>query len=227
MKRSIKKALLVIALALLAGFVCIVCIVWFVSRPDQSNLAEGDLVLDTSEGPAFEVRVIMPRLGLPLGGILPDVLVKKLDGTPRELRFNHISPGARIGRVAPDRLELKADGWDFLIETDAEGRVGPETRLVFPLALGGRHLRLNCRPAAPANGYLITRPRAGSDELGGRFVVELANCKNAESGKTSNWPPAPLTVRGSFLGYVTPGSPDAGSDGTKVKVSASPDSNSK
>ena len=200
MKRYIKTSLLIIALALLAG---LLCIVWFISRPDESNIPEGELVLNVSQGPAFELRVIMPRMGLPLGGVLPDALVKKLDATPRELRFNHLSPGARMARVAPHRLEVKADGWEFLIETDAEGRVGPGTRLVFPLALGGRHLRLSCGPAAQLNGYLITKPRAGSDELSGRFVVELDTCKNVESGKTSNWPPAPLTVRGSFLGSVT------------------------
>jgi hypothetical protein len=38
----------------------------------------------------------------------------------------------------------------------------------------------------------------------GRFLVELAACKNAESGKAIEWPPAPLTVRGSFNGLPTP-----------------------
>ena len=61
-------------------------------------------------------------------------------------------------------------------------------------------MRLDCRPADRATGYLNTTTRAGSDKLGGRFLVELAICKNAESGKTINWPPAPLTVRGSFVG---------------------------
>ena len=42
--------------------------------------------------------------------------------------------------------------------------------------------------------------RAGSGELGGSFLVELATCKNAESGRAIEWPPAALTVRGSFKG---------------------------
>ena len=96
--------------------------------------------------------------------------------------------------------ELTADGWDLFIETNGEGRVAPGTRLVFPLGLGGRRVRLDCQPADRATGYLRTTTRAGSDELGGRFLVELAICKNAESGKTINWPPAPLTVRRSFAG---------------------------
>jgi hypothetical protein len=191
MKTSMKTSLFIIVLALLG------CLVWLGSRPDEP-VAES--ISDTSRGPSFEVRVVMPRSGLPLGGILPDALVKKLDGTPSELRFDHTSRGAQIGNVGHHRLELSADGWDFLIETDGEGRVAPGTHLVFLLALGGRQVRLRCQPADRATGYLGTTTRAGSDELDGRFLVELASCKNAESEKAINWPLAPLTVRGSFEG---------------------------
>jgi hypothetical protein len=194
MKTSMKTSLIIIALALLAS---LVWLVWLGSRPDEP-VAES--VLDTSQGPAFKVRVVMPRSGLPLGGILPDSLVKKFDGTPHELRFDHTSRGAQIGSVGHDHLELSADGWDLFIEIDGEGRVAPGTHLVFPLGLGGRQVRLSCRPADRATGYLSTTTRAGSDELDGRFLVELATCKNAESGKTTNWPPAPLTISGSFVG---------------------------
>ena len=190
MKTSIKTSLIIIA-PLLGG------LVWLGSRRHEP-VAES--VSDTSRGPSFEVRVVVPRGGLPLGGILPDSLVKKLDGTPRELRFDHTSPGAKIGSVGQDRLELSADGWELFIFTDGEGRVAPGTHLVFPTGLGGRQVRLNCRPADRATGYLSTTTRAGSDELDGRFLVELATCKNAESGKITNWPPAALTVRGSFVG---------------------------
>jgi hypothetical protein len=194
MKISIKTSLIIAVVALLA---CLVVLVVIVSRRDQPVAAN---VLDTSRGPAFEVRVVVPRSGLPLGGILPDSLVRKLDGTPREQRFDHTSRGAQIVSVGHDRLELKADGWDLFIETDGEGRVGTGTRLVFPLALGGRQLRLSCQPVDQASGYLSTTKRAGADELVGRFLVELATCTNAESGKAIEWPPAPLTVSGSFVG---------------------------
>jgi hypothetical protein len=200
MKKSIKTSLIIIALALVA---CLACLVWLISRPGESNEPDelvGESVSDTSRGPSFEVRVVMPRFGLPLGGILPDALVEKLDGTPRELRFDHTSSGAQIGSVENDRLELKADAWALFIETDGEGRISPGTHLVFPLGLGGRRVRLDCRPADPGVGYLRTTTRAGSDALGGRFLVELATCKNADSGKAIEWPPAPLTVRGSFVG---------------------------
>jgi hypothetical protein len=197
MKKSMKASLIIISLALLA------CLVVLVSRPDEPDETDEmfeESVLNTSRGPSFEVRVVVPRLARPLAGILPDWLVGKLDGTPSELRFDHTSRGAQIRSVEHDRLELSADGWDLFIETDGEGRVTPGTHLVFPLALGGRQVRLDCRPADRATCYLRTTTRAGSDELVGRFLVELATCKNADSGKAIEWPPAPLTVRGSFVG---------------------------
>jgi hypothetical protein len=221
MKKFMKTSVIVIALALLA---CIAWLVWRGSRTDQPDEAFAESVSNTSRSPAFEVRVVMPRAGLPFGGILPDWIVKKHDLTPRELRFDHTSSGAQIASVAPNRLELSADGWEFLIETDQEGRIDSGTRLVFPLALGGRHLRLNCRPADPAAGYLRTTTRAGSDELSGRFLVELASCKNAESGKTTNWPPAPLTVSGSFVGPVT--RPSLEPNGDRSKPQGNPPSGS-
>jgi hypothetical protein len=206
MKRSMKASLIIVALALL------VCLVVLRSRPDEPGEPVRESVSDTYRGPSFEVRVVIPRSARPLGGILPDWLVARLDGTPGELRFHHTSRGARIVSVGHDHLELSADGWDLFIETDAEGRVTPGTHLVFPLALGGRHLRLDCRPADRAVGYLRTTMRAGSGDidgrLDGRFVVELPTCKNAESGKVTNWPPAPLTVGGSFVGTATQPSPE-------------------
>ncbi len=116
MKKSIKTSLIFIALALV---VCLACLVWLVSRPDEPVDAS---VSDTSRGPSFELR---------------------------------------------------------------------------------------CRPADRATGYLSTT-RAGSGELYGRFLVELARCENAETGKILDteagarpgeaWPSAPLTLRGSFAG---------------------------
>ena len=129
MKASLKISLITLALGLLA---CVI-VLMLVSRPEEP-IAES--VLDTSRGPAFEVRVVVPRLARPFGGILPDWVVKNFDGTPSELRFDHTSGGVRIGRVAPDHLELRADGWELFIESDGDGRIAPGTHLVFPLALG-------------------------------------------------------------------------------------------
>jgi hypothetical protein len=76
-----------------------------------------------------------------------------------------------------------------------------------------RPVTLRCRPAARDDGrtsirmlrggstgigYLRITTPAGADELSGHFLVELATCENVESGKTLDWPAAPLTVRGSF-----------------------------
>jgi hypothetical protein len=197
MKRSMKTSLIIVVLLLLAGLIALIV---FRSRPDEPDELLGESVSGASRGPLFAVRVVMPRAGLPLGGILPDWLVRKLDGTPRELRFDHTSRGAQIASAKPDHLELRADGWDLLIETDGEGRITQGSRLVFPLGLGGKQVRLNCQPADPGTGHLRTATRPGTGELSGSFLVKLATCKNAESGKPINWPPAPLTVRGSFVG---------------------------
>jgi hypothetical protein len=200
MKRSMKTSLIIIALALLA------CLVWLVSRPDEPATASGS---DASRGPSFEVHVEKPRMDRFLGGILPTKLEAKLFGGG-ELRFDHTSRGAQIGSVRHDRLELRADGWDLFIETDGEGRVTPGTRLVFPIEIAEVQWTLRCRPADGAVGYLDATTRAGSDVLDGRFLVELATCVNAETGKIIDteaggnpgdaWPSAPLTLRGSFAG---------------------------
>lgn len=190
MKRWLKTALIIGALALVA------CLVVLRSQPDEPDAAS---VPDTSRGPSFEVHVLRPRLARPLFGIIPTEIEAKLWGSG-DPWFDHTSRGARIGSVGHDRLELIADGWDFLIETDGEGRIAPGTRLVFPMELAEKQRRLRCRPAERANGYLRTTMRAGSDELDGRFLVELATCENEETGKVIEWPPAPLTVRGSFGG---------------------------
>jgi hypothetical protein len=106
-----KTWLILIALALLA------CLVVLRSRPDEPVAAS---VPDTSRGPSFEVHVEKPRLARLLFGILPTKLEEKLMGGG-ELRFNHARRGAKIGSVGHDRLELSADGWDLLIETDGKG----------------------------------------------------------------------------------------------------------
>ena len=192
----------IIALAVLAGLVVTR------SRPDEPVVAG---VSETPRSPSFEVHVEMPRLARPLFGILPDPLVARLDGTLSEVGFDHASPGAAIGRAGHDRLELGAEGgWDLSIATDGEGLVAPGTRLVFPLRLGERDVILRCRPADRATGYLRAIRRTGSDELDGHFLVKLATCENVKSGKALEWPPAALTLRGSFEGLPQGGKRPSG-----------------
>lgn len=218
MKKSIKTSLIVIALALLA---CLVGLVWFVTRSDDPVRAS---VSDISQGTSFEVHVERPRMDRFLGGILPTRLENKLIGG--ELRFDHASPGARIGSVGQDRIELSAEGWDLLIEIDEEGRIAPGTRLVFPMELAEVKRTLRCRPADHPVGFLRTTPRASSGandhRLEGSFLVELAKCENAETGKIIDteaggnpgqaWPSSPLTLRGSFSGPATRPSPESHGD---------------
>ncbi|MCA1629931.1 MAG: hypothetical protein LC774_06275 [Acidobacteria bacterium] len=197
-----KRSLIVIAPALLA---LIACLVWLGSRPDEPDAASlsGD-----SRVPSFEVRVEKPRMDRFLFGILPVRIEEKLLGG--ELRFGHASRGARVGVAGRDRIELGADGWDLLIEADGGGGIAPGTRLVFPIEIAEVRRTLRCRPAERATGYLRAATRAGSGELDGSFLVELANCVNAETGKILDteagarpgdaWPSEPLTLRGNFAG---------------------------
>ena len=212
MKRSMKTSLLIIVLGLLTG---LAGIVWLVSRPDKTVVSE------TSGSPSFEVNVEKPRMDRFLGGILPTGLEAKLIGG--ELRFDNTSRGAKIGNVGRDRLELSADSWNLLIETDGKGGIAPGTRLVFPIEIAEKKWTLRCRPADHAVGFLdaTTRPsmsesksselpNGGSGVLDGRFLIELARCEDAATGKILDteaggnpgdaWPSDPLTLRGSFAG---------------------------
>lgn len=186
-----KTLLIILVLALLG---CLVVIGW---RTEELTVVES--VSETPQGPSFEVHVVKPRSARPLFGILPAELEAKLAGHG-DLGFDDVSPGAAIGSVGHDRLELRADGWELSIETDGEGEVGPGTHLVFPLMLAEKQRTLRCRPAVQPSGYLRTSPRVGSDALDGLFLVKLATCENVETGKTIEWPPAPLTVHGRFVG---------------------------
>jgi hypothetical protein len=173
--------LIIVALALLA------CLVVIGVRPDEPPAAS----TSASQSPSFEVRVEKPPSALPLFGLFGLIPA----GIPG---FDHASRGAAIGRVGHDRIELRAEGWDLAIEIDGEGRVAPGTHLVFPLELGGRQVTLRCRPADRRIGYLRITTPADAADFSGHFLVELATCENVESGKGLDWPPAPLTVRGSF-----------------------------
>jgi len=206
MKKSIKTSLIIFATALLVFVVCVVCLVWIASRPESDEPVVVS-ASDASQGPTFEVNIQRPRSDRPFFGILPTRLEAKLLG---ELRFNNASRGAKIGTVAPDHLELSADGWDLLIESDSEGRIAAATRLVFPIEIAERQYSLRCHPADPAKGYLHATTLPGSDVIDGRFLVELAKCENAATGKILDteaggnpgqaWPSSPLTLRGNFQG---------------------------
>src|SRR6185369_9777823 len=134
-------------------------------------------------GPAFEVQVELPAFN---SGRAPWEIPSVILGCDRGPRFDQSTPGAQVGKIAPDHIELSAaDGWDLLIKTDHDGRLAQETHVGFPVKRGGRPLKFNCRPADPTVGYLHTTSHAGSDDLEGDFQLEVAICKNAVSGRTA------------------------------------------
>lgn len=190
MARDRKLSCTLVALGLLAG---LAGVVYFsvLYRPDRPVAT---VVPGSSAGPAFVVQIIRPRLGLPLGGILPPSLF----GHESHVGFDSTSAGASIGVVGPGHLEFGADAWDLVLVFDADGRVDRRTEVVFELLFEERLRRLRCRPADPVVGTLRATTLAESAELSGSFDVELARCEYAETGEPLGWPPKPLVLHGSF-----------------------------
>ena len=189
------KKILLIIVGLMLVLACVFVLRLRRDKPLGASVAETSRSIG---GPAFEVQVGMPAFN---SGRAPWEIPGVILGYDRGPQFNQASPGVRVGKIGPDHLELSAEGgWDLLIETDREGRLTEETHVAFPVKLGGRPLKFNCRPADLTVGYLHTTASTGSDELEGSFQLEVAICKNAVSGKTAAWPYQPLKVRGSFAG---------------------------
>lgn len=182
---GVKPSWILLSLLLLAGLLAGLTVV---DRPVAT------IVPGSSSGPAFVVQVIRPRLGLPLGGIVPP----QLFGLEAHLGFDSQSAGATIGSVGPRRLELGADNWDMVLVLDGDGRVTSETQVVFELEFEEQLRRVRCRPGDPAVGTLSTSTLAESGELSGSFDIELARCEDAETGTPLGWPPKPLVLHGSF-----------------------------
>ena len=166
-------------LGLLAGFAVLVCSTLVVYRPDRPVAT---IIPGSSSGPEFVVQIIRPRISLPLGGILPP----QLFGLEAHLGFESTSPGAFVGSVDPRRIELAADDWNLVLVSDAEGRVTPDTQVVFEFVFEERLRRVRCRPGDPAIGTLTTTVLAESGELSGSFDVELARCEDADRSH-ANW----------------------------------------
>lgn len=197
--RGKKIVVIIISLALLLA--ALIALRRLREKPIGPSVSETSRIIGDR---AFEVQVEMPAFN---SGRAPWEIPGVILGYDRGPRFDQASPGAQVGKIAPDHIELRADGgWDLLIETDAEGRLAHETHVAFPVKLGGRPLKFNCRPADPPIGYLHITARSDSDELEGEFQLEIAICTNAVSGKTAAWPYQPLKVRGNFAGLRKQGS---------------------
>jgi hypothetical protein len=198
-KRS-RLIILIVVIVLLA--VPIALLLLFRSPPPPPVAPSA---LDISHGPAFDVRVEKPRGARPLFGIFPEKLERYLFGG-NELKFDNTSPGATVIDGGSNRREFHADGWNLVLVTDGDGRVAAGTVIVFPILLAEKQRTLRCRPPEHPTESLTSTTRPGSNLTDGSFQVEITNCENAETGKPIQWPPAPLTVRGSFAGLPSGGS---------------------
>lgn len=191
MQRDRTPSWILLPVGLLAGLAVLVCLSLVAYRPDRPVAT---IVPGSSSGPAFVVQILRPRMGLPLGGLLPP----QLFGLEAHLGFDSTSAGASIGSVGPGRVELGADDWDLVLVLDAGGRVTAESQIVFELVFEERVRKVRCRPGDPAAGTLSTTRWPESGELSGSFDVELARCEDAATGKPLGWPPEPLVLHGSF-----------------------------
>lgn len=178
-------------LLLLGGLFVVVFFAVVVYRPDRPVAT---IVPGSSSGPAFVVQIIRPRVGLPLGGILPP----ELFGLDEHLGFDSASTGATIGSVGPERLELAADDWELVIVLDGDGRVTAETHVVFELVFEERPRKLRGWPGDPIVGTFSRTVPADSGELSGSFDIELARCEDADTRAPLGWPSQPLVLHGSF-----------------------------
>ena len=195
--RSKKTLLIILGVALLLG-----CVLVLRFRRERRVTQGTQGAPQTSEGPWFEIAVDAPIFNSRPPWEIPGVLLGTRERGPK---LNQNSPGVRIGNNTTHRFELSAEGgWDFLIETDSEGRLTPATHIAFPIKIGGTPHTFNCRPADPPVGYLDTKA-ADSGEIEGSFVVEVMRCINVKSGKTAQWPYSPLPIRGNFAGLKKQG----------------------
>ena len=201
--RGKKKLLIIIGLALLAGVFLLLVLKW---RSNQINT----LSLAGAPDGSFVLQVEKPLLSLRAPWEVPRAVFGDRDP---DLRLRQTSPGAKLGAVTPQRLELTADGgWDLVIESDGKGRVLEGTRLIFPISYGGGNHKFSCRHVDSKVGYFNTTARG--DKLDGTFLLRLMQCKNVVSGKnTSGLPPFP--VRGTFKGL--PQSATVKDNGEKAK----------
>jgi hypothetical protein len=178
-------------LMMFVGVIVVLGLIVVFTKPDRPVPT---IVPGSSSEPTFVVQIIRPRMGLPLGGILPPELFE----LEEHLGFDSSSPGASIGSVSNERLELSSDDWTLVIDRDDDGRVTSDTYVIFDLVFEERLRKVRCRPAEFAIGTFSTTKLSDSTDLSGSFDIELAHCEDAETGKPLGWPPQPLILHGSF-----------------------------
>jgi hypothetical protein len=122
------KKILVIIIALVLLLACVIALRLRRDNPVRPSMSETSRLIG---GPAFEVQVEMPAFN---SGRAPWEIPGVIFGYDHGPRFDQASPGAKVGKITRDHIELSADGgWDLLIETDGAGRLSQKTHV--PLAI--------------------------------------------------------------------------------------------
>ena len=187
------KKILVIIITLALLLACIIALRLRRDKPVGPSVSETSRLIG---GPAFEVQVEMPAFN---SGRAPWEIPGVILGYDHGPRFDQASPGAQVGKIALNHIELSADGgWDLLIETDGEGRLSQGTHVAFPVKLGGRPLKFNCRPADPTVGYLHTNALTGRIDLKGGSNWKSLSARMLSQEKLPRGP----TSRSRFVGTL-------------------------
>jgi hypothetical protein len=188
------KNILVIIIALALLLACIIALRLRRDKPVGPSVSETSRLIG---GPAFEVQVELPAFN---SGRAPWEIPGVIFGYDHGPRFDQASPGSEVGKIAPHHLELSADGWELLIETDGEGRLAQETHIAFPVKLGGRPLNFNCRPADLTIGYLHTTARTGSMKSKGASNWKSLSTRMLPQEKLPRGPTNPSGFAGTLQG---------------------------
>src|SRR5690349_1368371 len=103
LKRLAITILIIAALTVAAGY--------FV----RQSIHDAPVPLSASTGPAFAVQIWRPVMA---GRPIWDAPAAMFGLSDREMRFDQTTAGAKVGKVSPNHLELNADGWQVIVNTN-------------------------------------------------------------------------------------------------------------
>ena len=182
---------------LAAGVLVLIVLLVVASFFVRQSRHDAPVLLGAATGPAYAVRVWKPVMS---ARPIWDVPAAMFGFTDNEMRFDHTTAGARVDKVGPTRLELNADGWQFVVVATTDGRIAPGTTAMFPLDPTNTRRGARCTVETNTEGYLRTATRTGTQELDGEFRVDFTDCEYVNTGRGTGW--MGLTVRGSFAGLA-------------------------
>lgn len=175
---------------LLLGIFLLVFFTMSLYRPDRDI----PMIVPGSSGEStFNVQIIRPREGLPLGGLLPP----QYFGADADLGFDSTGEAASYN-IENNLLELRGDDWEVRLIFDNDGQIDSESEIFLNIKFRDQVRRVRCSPGDSVVGVVELIDLEGSNELSGRFELELPICDDAETGNPLGWPPKPFVLRGSF-----------------------------